>query len=65
MGDSTDDFQEQQAETDHLYVPAAAGHQESDNFITKGFAKKKQKNLESFRSCHVYIRDKLIQDSFR
>lgn len=37
MGYSMDDFQKQQAERDHLYIPAAVGHEESDNFITKGF----------------------------
>ena len=32
-----DDFQKQQAERDHLYVPAAKGHAEADYFITRGF----------------------------
>lgn len=35
-----DDFQERQAERGHLYILAAVRHEESDNFIAKGFTEK-------------------------
>ena len=50
-----DDFQEQQAERDHLYVPAAEGHTETDNFITQGFLLSLRKYMESYDCWNVYI----------
>lgn len=51
-----DDFQEQQAERDHLYILAAEGHEESDNFITKCFTGGK-KTLIDRRAVRFTFRD--------
>lgn len=57
-----DDFQEQQAERHHLYVLAAEGLEELDNFITKGFT---EKTRRAMRADMFTFRDKLIYYSFR
>lgn len=55
-----DDFQEQQAERDHLYILAAEGYEELDNFITKRFTEKTVMRADMFT-----FRDKWINYSFR
>lgn len=52
-----DDFQEQQAERDHLCVPAAEGHVEADNFITRVFPTVAENTCGAVRADMFTFRD--------